>query len=663
MALDYRDFSRNGAPAPNAGDLQRPSARWWKAEGDDLAQVVEARLEWMRTRQNARITQSVINARLYSNQAINGRAGLSFTRVATSQPWLKERITWNCVQASADTVVSKMVKNKPKPQFLANGGSWKMQKRAKKLNKFVDGVFYENDAHKMGNQATLDSTIAGDGIILVKKGQNKRVKWVRMLASELWADDMDGLYGNPRSVHWLTDVDRDILLEDAKEWLKGEDSVKREAILGKIEKSSRTKPDGVLEVLVEKVAVAESWHLPSSPTAKDGKHCITIKDCTVLEEEWDHDVFPFAKLPWSPRPVGYWAQSLAEQLQNIQLEINLLLQTIKQSFWKGGTFRVFLPAGSRLVKENLTNQIASIVTYSGEKPPVIVTPQLVQPEIFQHLMSLWNKAFEQAGVSQMQATAEKPAGLNSGEALRTYNDIQTDRFVTIGQAYERFFLDLARLSIMVVKDIAGNGSYKVKTKVGNGLKEFDWKDVKLDEDDYVIQVFPISSLPSEPAGRQQTITEWVEAGWINARQGRRLMDFPDLEMAESLATAAEDFLTEVLERMTDPDEDYVYRPEPYDDINLARELALEYYQRGKYQGVEERYLEKLRTFMQELDMIQAQAQGALDMQQQMAQPGAGGPGPIGKPQPNPQSDLMPIPGAPPGAQGTQMPPPQDQPQA
>jgi hypothetical protein len=651
--VEYNQFSRNGAPPPGGTNQSRPTVRWWLEEEDDLANAVASQLEFMKQRQIPRITQAIINTRLYGNQAISGRAGVTFSHVAQQQPWLKERITWNCVQASADTLVAKMVKNKPKPWYVTNGGDWKMQRRAKKMNKFVDGVFYENKAHQMGLRALLDSCIWGDGVVKVMEGDKKRVKWERILSHELWTDDMDSIYGDPRSLHHSTNIDRQVLLEKAKAWLKGQDATEREKVLEKVEKADRAQPDGQQDILADRVAITESWHLPSGPDAEDGKHCITIKGCTIWEEEWEHDCYPFAKLPWAPRSMGYWSQSLAEQLQNIQLEINLILQTIKQSFWKGGTFRVFLPSGSRLVKENLTNQIASVVTYSGDKPPVIVTPQLVQPEIFEHLNLLWNKAFEQAGISQMQATSQKPAGLNSGEAIRSYNDIQTDRFTTVGQRYEQFFLDLANLSVMVVKDIAGNGSYKVKAKVGNKLEEIDWKDIQLDEDDYVIMCFPISSLPQDPSGRQQTITEWVQAGWINARPGKRLMDFPDLEMAENLANAAEDFLTAMLEKMCEED-DFNYIPEPFDDLNLSMELGLEYYQRGKYQGLDPKNLDKLRQFIGQVQDLTgaieaqqaAQAQQQAMQQQAMKQAGK----PMAKPQQQPTSDIMQI-----GAQNGQQP--------
>jgi hypothetical protein len=536
----------------------------------------------------------VIGARLYGNMALTGRLGAQIQTPTAIQPWLHDRITWNCVQASLDTVTARIAKNKPRPLFQTSGGDYKMQRRAKSLTKFVEGVFYENDAYALGPLAFRDGGIWGDGVIHVC-AYNRRVKFERVMAAELHVDDLDGFYGHPRSLHRVTIVDRAVLLETAASWLRDEKDGHRNKVLDAIRDAPLANPDQADQYLADTVELRESWHLPSGPDAGDGLHCLTIEGCVVYSREWKRDSFPFARFQWSPRPYGFWGQGLAEQLQNNQLEINTILRTIQQSFWKGGTLRVFLQMGSRIVKSHMTNQIGSVVEYAGTQPPSFATPQLVQPEVFSHLYSIWQHAFEQAGVSQMASMGQKPAGLNSGKALREYNDLQTDRFMTIGQAYERLFLDLARLSIETVKDIGGK--YKVIAPMrGTRTKEIDFNDVNLKEDSYIMQCFPVSSLPNEPAGRMATIEEWVQAGWISPRVGRRLMDMPDLEMAESLATSAEDFLTEQIERMLDED-GFFYAPEPFDDLALANELGRQYYNVAKLQAADERSLEKLRRFM------------------------------------------------------------------
>ena len=138
-------------------------------------------------------------------------------------------------------------------------------------------------------------------------------------------------------------------------------------------------------------------------------------------------------------------------------------------------------------------------------------------------------AFEQMGISQLSATSNKPAGLNSGKALREYNDIETDRFMTIGQMYERFFLELANHSIGVAVDIYNDiGSYPVKLPNKKYLETVDWSEIDLSEDDYVMKMYPVSSLPETPEGKLQTIQEYIQAGMLTPRTGKRLLDFQTL---------------------------------------------------------------------------------------------------------------------------------------
>jgi hypothetical protein len=131
-----------------------------------------------------------------------------------------------------------------------------------------------------------------------------------------------------------------------------------------------------------------------------------------------------------------------------------------------------------------------------------------------------------------------------------------------------------------------DGKYVVKIpRKGRLFDQIDWKDIDLTEDEYVMKVYPISSLPNDPEGRLSTIQEYTQAGFMKPRTGRRLLDFPDLEMEEDLANSKEDYLHEIIEKMI---EDGIYTPpEPFDDLDLALELSLDYYAYAKCNGVEE----------------------------------------------------------------------------
>jgi hypothetical protein len=177
-----------------------------------------------------------------------------------------------------------------------------------------------------------------------------------------------------------------------------------------------------------------------------------------------------------------------------------------------------------------------------------------------------------------------------------------------------------------------------------GKSEFsviNWKkDIgTTDADEFVMQCYPVSRLPKDPSGQLQTVQEYMQAGFMTPREGRRLLDFPDLAAAESLANAQEDLLTMVLDKIIDGDgseRDYT-PPEPTDDLQMAKEMVLEYIQRYRLLGLEDEKLNLLRTFNSQIDTLTQAA----------APPpppaGVGAPGstPQAAPMPSPRSDLLP----------------------
>lgn len=557
---------------------------------------------------------------------LSGISGNNAARLYTIQNAIKDRVTYNVTQSCIDTATALIAENKPRPYFLTSGASYRIQRKAKKLNQFVDGIFYENQAYRLGPLAFRDAAIWGDGFIHVWD-RNGRVAFERVLAAELWVDEVEGQYGNARSMTRVKPVDREELIGFLPD---------KAAIIRGANKAS-AQETGDYQTISDMVLVRESWRLPSKPGGKDGAHLISIDGHALTAvESWEHDWFPFARIPWCPRPFGFWSQGLAEQLQGIQLELNKLLWVIQRSQHLAGSFKVFLQNGSKIVKEHITNEIGAQVTYTGQ-PPIFYTPEPVSAGYYQHVGTLIDRAYEQAGISQLSAQAKKPEGLNSGKAIRAYDDKQQGRFSTNARLNEQLYLDIARLAISVAKDIAqdNGGHYEVSVPGKTFLQSIDWKDIDLAEDEYVMQCFPVSSLPTDPEGRLQTIQEYIQAGMLSPRQGKRLLDFPDLEQVEGLANAAEDLLTEVLDRIVD-DGEYT-PPEPTDDLQLGMELALEYIARGRMQALEPERLEMLRSWKSQAEALM-----------QMALPPA--PAPVaGAPQaqaaPPPTSDLVPnVPG-------------------
>lgn len=620
--MDITSFSRNGAPPTEMKAEGRLERQWWKLAPDAAAKAIEGLVSFLLQNQSARQLQLTISARLYGNASMLGMPKL-VAQVANTA----KSVSYNVVQSGIDTATAKIAKNKPKPFFLTNGGNHDQQKKAKKLNKFVEGVFYEQKAYDKGPIAFRDGGVWGDGIVHVFAAHG-RIRWERVLPHELVVDELEALAGDPRSMHRVRAVDRGLLMELHPD--------KAEVIRNAKEASHELR--SMLPNVADLVTVRESWHLPSGPEAKDGKHIITIDGHALTKmEDYDKPRFPFARFQYSPRLYGYWSQGAAEQVQGIQLEINALRAVVQKATKLSGAHYWLIENGSKVAKSIITNMIGSIIPYTGAKPEV-VTPPIIPQEIYQQIATLKQDAYEQMGISQLSAASAKPAGLNSGAALREYSDIESDRFQTIGRSYESFMLDLAALSISVAKDIAEEeGDYVVKTPAGRFLRSIKWKDVALDEADYVMQCFPISSLPNEPSGRLQTVQELVQAGAIPQSMLAKLMQFPDLEQYESLSNAMEDRLEELFDAMVDEGE--YSPPEPWFDPRRARELALQYVLRGETQDLADERLEMLHTFLSQLDVLE---QGAAAVAAANAPPQASGAIPQAQPAQPPQSDMLPF---------------------
>jgi hypothetical protein len=617
--MDYTQLSSGTAVAST------PNTAWFELTGKiEQASTIEGLIEFLRRIQSDRTRQMQLSAMLYGNLSTAALSGLTRGKPTAKKGMLKERISYNVIASAIDTVVAKIGKNKPKPLFLSSGGDYKVQRRAKKLDKFCEGIFYENDAYGQGTKIFRDGATFGDGLTHVFE-RFGRVKHERVYAGEIWVDEVEAWYGEPRTMHREKNVDRSVIAALFPEHAK------------QIRLCSQAKPEatGAYETLSDVITCRESWHLPSGPKAGDGLRVMSISNGTLDHEKYKNDFYPFARFTWSDPVFGYWGQGAAERIQNTQLEINKLLWLIQRSFHLCGTYKVFLENGSKIVKDHLTNDIGAIINYTGQAP-IFYVPQIVPPEIFNHLVTLKQNAFEEVGISMLSAAAQKPAGLDSGKALREYNDIESDRFMTIGQAYERYYLQLAKLDIATAKQIADrDGKYVVKIpRKGRLFDQIDWKDIDLTEDEYVMKVYPISSLPNDPEGRLSTIQEYTQAGFMKPRTGRRLLDLPDLEMEEELANSKEDYLHEIIEKMI---EDGVYTPpEPFDDLDLALELSLDYYAYAKCNGVEEDKLDLLRQFNAQVNLMKSKA---------MAPPPMPGGEPAGGPQaaplPPPSSDLLP----------------------
>ena len=602
---DYSQYKLNDGKAVNANkkirvnssntDNYTPATQWWLEDNDagalDSAKQMVALLE---SDLNSRITRYRVESRLYGITDYYANLARAYTSNYNNNQVLPDRLTFNVVQSNIDTLTSKVSKIKPRARFLTNAGGFRAVKAAKKLGYLSDGIFQENDIYGIARGTVRDALVFGDGFLHFYS-ENSRVRIERVIPYEIFVDELECVGGGtPTHLYRIKVVSRQALM-DAFPQLKEKIAQSQQLFSLNLHQTSPA---------TDQIEVLEAWKLGSGEERENGRHLLAVPDCVLHFGEWTGKRFPFARISWTQPFSGYWSQSLAEQLKSTQLEINKLLAVQQRSYHLAGSFKILVQNGSQIPVESFNNNIGTIIKYTGQRPDYI-TPPVLPPEFYRNLETLIQRSYQISGVSQLSAFSQKPAGLNSGVALREYNDIESARFQEFSQDIEAFFVDAAKCCMALAGEIAeaNTGHYPVTVKNSKSLTKLDLKEIKLKEEDYTISVFPASSLPQEPAGRLEAIDDLVKRGLIDPVEQRELLNFPDIEASNQLSTAQDEYLKEVFEKMLE-DEEYT-PPDPLDNLQLARKLALQYYALGKKLGEGEEKLEMIRQYIRDIGALEA----------------------------------------------------------
>jgi hypothetical protein len=567
-------------------DHDKGSLRWWCSEPETVHQDILTACRRVRDDDSGRLAANTHHASLYRSEGCTSPNDYDPEKV----------VSLNVVKSAIDAVVAKIGKQRPAPKPLTDGGSPSLRRKAKLLERFLLAQFDISGVYQEMPRAALDAGVFGTGAVKVFL-QDGQIVVERVYPSELFVDKADGLYAKPRSLLQKKWVSRDELREMFP---------KHEAEILAARGSNGEGQDAhdlYFDSSADQVLVVEGWYLPGK--GKKGRRVLAIETVTLVDEAWGNPWFPFVFMRWNEPLRGFWGTGIAEELNGIQVEINRLLRKIQAAFHLAAVPRVFVDAASKLQKTQFDNRIGAIVPYVG-KPPTVSVPQTIHPEMFAHLDRLYTRAFEIVGVSQLAARMQNPLGGDaSGIALQTWHDLETERFAIQAAKYETAILELSKIFIALAKELGGNFAAP-SARDRYTVDRIKWAEVDMEEDEYILRVFPVSSLPSTPAGKLRAVTSMMAAGLVPPDEARRLLQFPDFEAEDSLEQASQDVLDKIFEQILDEGERI--SPEPYMDLNLALKRGQAWLLRAQVQDVPEDRLELLRSFLMKVRRMQQVAQ-------------------------------------------------------
>jgi hypothetical protein len=575
--------------------------QWWLARDDkELVAQLLSSTQFLKNFHSSRIRQASLYSRLYSGKPLYNYLSSTST-LDNSQQMPMGRPTANVVYSCIDTLLSKVTQDRPRPVFLTDAGHYKERRLAKEFNNFIMGEFYRCKAYELGAEACRDAMMLGSGLIKVIK-KDKKVELERTLETELLVDFNDAYYRKPRSLIQTKLCDRGVLAHMMPD--------KAEQIYKSAEGTVDSSPQST-DTISDEIIISEGWHLPSGEDAKDGRHVVVCSEGVLIDEIWDKDYFPFVKLDYNPNTVGYFAQGLAEILFPTQMEIYKMLIIASQSIELTGVPKIVISEMSKVLETAFNNNISSIIKVKQmAEAPQFVNATSNNPEIYEYIKWLIENAYKMSGVSEMAAQAKAPGGVTSGEALRTLDNNQSDRFAAFQRKYQNFYPELAYMMIDFAAELAKeNGEYTSVYPGKDGTRVVEFPEVEMLKDTYIIQCFDESSLPKDPVGRQSKLSEMLAAGEISNQEFRRLSNFPDLEQSDQLAVALEERILHDLDSIIEDGKKGYNPPDEFilDPSDLATTLTVQTINKYAVTDLEEAKMQLLENYFTAIQVLKAKA--------------------------------------------------------
>jgi hypothetical protein len=637
-----------------------PFRRWFLPQHDEnpsaRASALYREVTTIRNRQQDRELAHELRAMLYGSAPILGLSPSAYARQATA---MGEMLSLNVIQSLIDTANAKVAKTKPKPMHLTSGGNYERQKDAKARTKFMEGMFDHLKVYDHGSRTQKLGGIFGTGHTkaYIESG---RIKLSHPYPWEIIVDDAEAQHReNLQTMYERRYVDKYVLADYAARYEKehgrpkgDDDPMSLEDRVLSMTAGGEEVRDVLLNATADLVCVYEGWHLPTWEGNDDGCHILATRLFPIFVRPWRRMRFPFSLYDWEKPFQGYWGKGIAEILTGIQIEINELLGQIQnghhliRGWWSAHR-------SANLTLSHINNDLARIMLWSGEKEPRYVSPEIIAPEIYQHLSRLYGWSHDMAGVSEAASHGDPPAGITAGVALRTANENQVERLIKQGQNYEEYFLDLDSQICDLCDEIAAEDPKFMSRAIDRyELVDIEWRRFK--NKDFITKVFSVSAYASDPAGRRSDIQEDIQAGWITPDEGMDLLGYPDTEeyarRRNGWRRCVEADISSIVDRGIYCAPEPTYRLDGSDGRGPgARELVRDAINDYKNRGVKEERLDLLRTYAQAIeDLIKLANPGTGPAPVAAAAPGAGAAGapppggPLSPAAPPPNPAMSPI---------------------
>jgi hypothetical protein len=278
--------------------------------------------------------------------------------------------------------------------------------------------------------------------------------------------------------------------------------------------------------------------------------------------------------------------------------------------------------------------------------------------VWQQLDRTKASIFHVMGASELAATSQKPAGLNSGRAIRAFKEFESRRQINLQRSLERAACyvaeDTIRIQDSIAERLSEEGESHSVSVGGQSITSHDWRSIAVDRSKIRVRVMPAASLPRTFSGRLEELQEMLAAGAIDHTTFLRTLGASDFDSLTNELTAPEDNIRRRLDAVLDGQPYDKLAPAPYDDYQRARRLCVLAIQQAEVAGAPRERVDGLRRWLSDVNALEkrmaAKDAAAMPPPAPPMMPGAPG---IPGVSPRGQMPIPPSPGqSPPGVPGS-----------
>lgn len=508
----------------------------------------------------------------------------------------------NVIANGVDTVHAKLTQSIPRPYFLTSGGDWEAMEKAEMLTRFVEGLFDKLGFDRLVSEVCKESALVGHGAIHVYQDLVSHHPAIELIYCEdLFVDPREARFKAVRTKYRVLPVDRETLIDrypDHKDLLETVPAWS----------DDREGAPSMSEITSDVVLVVEAWHLPvrrfDEPWEEGqsrhgrGRYVVCCADATLADDEWIETHFPILEMPFQTVGRRHWGIGIGKRMLGSQVSVDILNEIIEESA-KNSVPYWAIPRGASFNAEQLQNVPHKAYEYDGPVPPQIVAPPAYSQDLFSLLQSRIGSAYSGNGISELEAKSEVPAQFESGAAITKYNDTKTLRFADVVKRLEEIVIDVTKQVVAILEDVAENEDADVQLKVLGGDRKtaetICYADCRLGDAPYSIKIFPTNKLSAQPSAKLEEVNLLMQAGLVGEDDARELLDFPDLDRFNDLASSQRDDVREAIaackRKGTQP------QAHSFMNFDYAITLGSVMYSLWHRKGAPDRVLERLQNFI------------------------------------------------------------------